>query len=78
IAEMNADYQALNSDYGNVRPGFLSSRGNPQITFCLATVDPNGDPTTGITRQQTSRTWFDPDTDTDDMKFAPVGTPAWN
>ncbi len=78
ITELNEDYNALNSDYGNVRAPFIASRGNAQIEFCLATVDPSGNPTTGINRFQTTKTWFDPDTETDDMKFTPLGTPAWN
>lgn len=78
ILQMNDDYQAMNSDYNNVRSQFAASRANAQIDFCLASTDPNGAPTTGITRFQTTETWFDPDTETDDMKFAPKGTPAWN
>ena len=78
IAQMNADYQAMNSDYDNVRAVFAGSRANAMIDFCLATMDPDGNPTTGITRFQTSRTWFDPETQTDDMKFGPYGTAAWN
>lgn len=78
LARMNADYQAQNTDYNNVRPEFTSSRGNAQIEFCLASLDPSGGATTGITRYETSKTWFNPDTETDDMKFAPGGTPAWN
>ena len=78
IAQMNADYQAMNSDYDNVRAVFAGSRANAMIDFCLASMDPDGNPTSGITRFQTSRTWFDPDTQTDDMKFGPYGSAAWN
>ncbi|MCC6841154.1 MAG: hypothetical protein IT230_13435 [Flavobacteriales bacterium] len=78
ITRLNEDYQAQNADYDDVRTQFLSSRGNPMIQFCLATTDPGGDPTEGITRTQTTQTWFDPDTETDDMKFATYGKPAWN
>ncbi len=75
---LNEDYQALNSDYDEVRAAFLNDRGNPDIQFCLAQVDPNGAATTGITRTQTSQTWFDPDTETNDMKSAPDGIAPWN
>ena len=34
-----------------------------EIDFCLATVDPNGALTTGITRTQTSQTSFSIQTD---------------
>lgn len=78
VARMDADFQAVNTDYGNVRNTFLASRGNPQISFCLATMDPLGNATTGITRTQTSKTWFDPDTETNLMKGATYGKTAWN
>ena len=78
IAEMNADYSQTNSDISGVRPAFTASIGNAQIEFCLAETDPNGAATTGITRTQTTETWFDPDTETDDMKSAPLGKAPWN
>lgn len=78
IARMNADYQALNTDFNNVRSPFLASRGNAQIGFCLATVDPTGNPTSGITRSQTTKTWFNPDTETDLMKGVTYGQTAWD
>ncbi|MBS1547178.1 MAG: hypothetical protein JST38_09120 [Bacteroidetes bacterium] len=78
LDQMNDDYQALNSDYGNVRPVFAPLRANANIDFCLATVAPDGSATTGIVRQQTTKTWFDPDSETDDMKYPPYGSSAWN
>lgn len=78
LAELNADYQAMNPGHNNVRAPFLASRANAQIEFCLATVDPSGAATTGIVRHQTTKTWFNPDTETDAMKQAPLGSPAWN
>lgn len=78
IATMNEDYQNLNSDFNTVRPVFAADRGNPAITFCLASIDPNGNPTTGITRTQTSDTWLDPDTETNDMKSPPKGISPWD
>src|SRR5690606_25527249 len=78
IAEMNADYSQTNSDISGVRPAFTASIGNAQIEFCLAETDPNGAATTGITRTQTTETWFDPDTETNDMKSAPLGKAPWN
>ncbi|HNK68675.1 MAG TPA: hypothetical protein PKH36_08135, partial [Flavobacteriales bacterium] len=56
IATLNEDFNALNSDYGNVRAAFLNDRGNPQLEFCLAQTDPQGNPTTGITRTQSALT----------------------
>lgn len=78
IATMNEDYQAQNSDWDNVRPAFESDRANPDLLFCLAQTDPNGNATTGITRTQTTETWFDPDNETDDMKSAPDGIAGWD
>ncbi len=78
INELNQDYAATNSDLSNVRSSFTNSIGNPGIQFCLAQVDPNGNATTGITRTQTSDTWFDPDTETNDMKAPPTGRSPWN
>lgn len=47
---MNEDFQLLNSDTSIAVQDWSGEFGNPNIEFCLATVDPNGDPTTGITR----------------------------
>ncbi|MBK9275980.1 MAG: hypothetical protein IPM49_15770 [Flavobacteriales bacterium] len=78
IDQMNQDYQQVNADLNTVRPAFTGVIGNGGMEFCLATVDPNGNPTTGITRTQTSETWFDPDTETDDMKSPPKGISPWD
>ena len=78
VAQLNLDYQQQNTDLNQVRPAFTGVIGNVGIEFCLASVDPNGDPTTGITRTQTTETWFDPDTETDDMKSPPKGINAWD
>ena len=55
---LNQDFQKLNSDVSGVPSVFQSSVANCQINFCLATRDPNGASTTGITRTQTSKTSF--------------------
>jgi hypothetical protein len=78
IDELNRDYAATNTDLSNVRSAFTGSIGNPGIQFCLAQVDPSGNATTGITRTQTTDTWFDPDTQTNDMKSPPLGRSPWN
>jgi len=78
IDEMNEDYSASNSDIGSVRSSFTNSIGNVGFQFCLAQVDPSGNATTGITRNQTTDTWFNPDTQTDDMKSAPLGIAPWD
>lgn len=78
IDQLNEDFSGTNGDIGQVRPAFNAAVGNPAFQFCLAQVDPSGNPTTGIVRVQTTDTWFDPDNETDDMKYAPVGSPAWD
>lgn len=78
IAEINADFSGTNSDINQVRPTFNSVVNNPNFQFCLAQVTPTGAATTGIVRVQTSDTWFDPDNETDNMKVAGTGSPAWD
>lgn len=67
---LNDDYSKLNADTTNIPPAFRSVAGNMQIRFELAKRDPNGDPTTGITRTQTNKSAF---SDDDAMKFASRG-----
>lgn len=54
ISLLNRDYNALNSDTAELRAIFKPYRGVTNIRFRLATIDPDGNPTTGITRTQTS------------------------
>lgn len=54
IEVLNLDFQRLNSDTNNIWP----QAGNPRIEFCLASVDPQGNATDGVTRTQTTRTSF--------------------
>lgn len=50
IEVLNEDFQKLNADTTVVPAIFSSIIGNCEVEFCLATIDPNGNPTTGITR----------------------------
>ena len=55
---LNEDFRRLNADAVNT-PGYFSPvASDVEIEFCLATVDPNGQVTNGITRTQTSKTEF--------------------
>lgn len=76
--QLNQDYSASNTNLGGVRSAFQSSIGNVGFSFCLAQVDPQGNSTTGITRTQTTTTWFNPDTQTNAMKSAPQGRAPWD
>ncbi|MDQ3110349.1 MAG: M43 family zinc metalloprotease [Bacteroidota bacterium] len=75
IAVLNADYRLLNADTINRPTAFDSLAADLEIEFCLATFDPNGNPTNGITR--TSSTggdfggFFNPFTE--DVKSAATG-----
>lgn len=61
---LNADFRRTNEDAVNVRDTFNSIVGDTYIDFRLATVDPEGNPTTGITRTNTAVTSF--------LDFAPL------
>lgn len=56
---LNADFRKLNSDYSSVVPSdFQGVAADFGIEFCLATLDPNGDSTNGITRTPTASKSF--------------------
>ncbi len=76
LEQLNDDFSATNADIGSVPGIFQNLIGNVDIEFCLATVDPNGNPTTGINRVQTSQTSFQ---QFDAIKFASQGgVNAWD
>ncbi len=58
IHNLNLDYNRWNSDTVNMRSDFDIVAGSPDIEFRLATIDPNGNPTTGITRTASSKYSF--------------------
>ena len=58
IDVLNADYRRTNVDASNTPSVWQSIAADSEIEFCLATIDPNGSSTTGITRTQTSQTSF--------------------
>jgi hypothetical protein len=71
IDVLNDDFRRLNSD----ADGTWSQAADSQIEFCMATVDPNGNSTNGITRTSTSVTAFSTN---DNMKFNSTGgKDAW-
>jgi hypothetical protein len=66
---LNEDYSKTNPEFPNPpRNTFVAYAGNSDLQFCLATTDPNGNPTTGITRTPSTKNSFDSDTESDDMK----------
>lgn len=49
----NEDFNGLNGDFNSVDPAFQDIRGTIKVTFALATIDPDGNATTGITYHST-------------------------
>jgi hypothetical protein len=76
IDVLNEDFSGKNHDLGNVPEAFKQSIGVPGLEFHLATVDPAGAPTNGITRGHTSVSSFGVD---DTMKSeASGGKSPWD
>jgi pregnancy-associated plasma protein-A len=61
IKVLNKDYRAKNTDRSKVPPVWTGLVTDTGVQFALATKDPNGKPTNGITRTKTNRTSFDTD-----------------
>ncbi|MDC0201700.1 zinc metalloprotease, partial [Flavobacteriales bacterium] len=73
---LNEDFRRLNSDASNTPSAFQSVAADCEIEFCLATTDPNGNSTTGITRTSTSQSSFSTN---DGVKYSSSGgIDAWN
>ncbi|MGI9191756.1 MAG: fibronectin type III domain-containing protein [Chitinophagaceae bacterium] len=73
---LNKDFRKLNTDWTNTPAPFINSVADCGFQFCLAQVDPNGNPTTGIIRVPTTVTSFTAD---DKVKFtAQGGDDAWD
>lgn len=73
---LNKDFRKLNTDWTNTPAPFINSVADCGVQFCLAQVDPNGNPTTGIVRVPTTVTTF---TANDAVKYtAQGGDDAWD
>jgi hypothetical protein len=73
IAELNKDFQKLNTNITNVHPTFSSIAADCEIEFRLARLDPDGNCTEGITRTQSTLTYAMDES----AKFLP-GAESWN
>ena len=81
VAQIEDQLRILNEDFSKTNPEFpnpprntyVNYAGNPELKFCLASIDPNGSQTTGITRTSTSKTSWDADYESNDMKQASLG-----
>ncbi|WUJ68158.1 zinc metalloprotease [Kribbella soli] len=70
IDVLNRDYRATNPDTSIVPSVFSGLIADSRVEFFLATEDPNGNPTTGVTRTQTSTASFGTD---DKVKSSATG-----
>jgi hypothetical protein len=76
IDVLNADFRMKNADIASVPAPFKPSAADAMIEFALASLDPNGQPTNGITRTRTSVPEFSSD---NAMKFTSEGGhDAWD
>ncbi len=71
IDVLNRDYNLTNPDHVQTPPVWTNRVGDAGITFVLATADPTGAATNGVTRTVTTKTSFS--ADTDDVKSAATG-----
>ncbi|HXH19916.1 MAG TPA: fibronectin type III domain-containing protein [Chitinophagales bacterium] len=75
LAVLNEDFRRMNADAANTLAPFQSVAADCELQFCLAVTDPNGNPTSGITRTYTPLTSFTYD---DKVKFSSMGgKDAW-
>ncbi len=75
IDVLNRDFRRTNADVNTTPAPFLPLATDSRIEFVLAATDPNGAPTNGIERRQTSTAAF---TDNDAVKsFGTGGLNAW-
>jgi hypothetical protein len=75
IDALNKDFRKLNPDISQVPDIWKDLTADLRIEFFLATKDPDGNPTSGITRTRTTKTSFGTE---DDVKFkARGGQDAW-
>lgn len=70
VAALTRDFRKLNTDLSNAPSQFQAVAADTEFEFCLATKDPNGNPTNGIVRKQTNVTSFTTD---DAIKYSSQG-----
>ncbi|HHZ65133.1 MAG TPA: hypothetical protein EYN51_06505, partial [Flavobacteriales bacterium] len=68
INTLTEDFRRLNPDTVNTRGVFVPVAADAEMEFCLASKDPLGNATTGITRTVTSEVYYDNNTETNKMK----------
>lgn len=78
IDVLNADFRLLNEDELDDQHPFYDFTADAGIEFCLAQQDPDGNPTTGITRTQTAVVSWDDDSYDDIKSTANGGHDNWD
>lgn len=74
LAVLNSDFRRLNTDYNTVVPlHFKGFSADLELQFVKATMDPNGNATTGITRKSVASGF-----DFYNNYYTAQGQPAWN
>ena len=80
--QINLDFQAQNTDYPTTHTNnYGFTIGNPDITFCLAQQDPQGNQLAepGVERTFTNEIYYNPNTESNKMKYsAQGGADIWN
>jgi hypothetical protein len=76
IEAMSRDFRGNNADAASIPAPFKPLAFDTRIEFTLATEDPNGDPTDGITRTQSDKAYFTTVL-RDVMSAATGGADAW-
>jgi len=79
VAQIQSQLDVLNEDFRRTNANadnLWSQAADTEIEFCLSTVDPNGNATSGITRKQTTRQ--DWNANDDAKRSADGGIDPWN
>lgn len=75
VTALTRDFRKQNSDISSAPPNFQALAADCEFNFCMATKDPSGNPTNGITRTQTTVTSWTTD---DAIKYnASGGKDTW-
>ena len=59
LQQVNENFQGSNYNWDDVEPEFANLRDTLDITFCLAQIDPDGNPTNGITIHADETAFYD-------------------
>lgn len=74
LAVMNADFRKQNADFSSVVPAaFQCHAADLEVCFVKASVDPNGQPTNGVTRKAVTS-----DFDLETQYYTEAGEAAWD